>query len=82
MDRMMIAFDYGIQKEHGSWEHLESTDTFVALCGSLAGLHGGSPWGDVGWEEGSLEEGLHVSEGALVNQISNSLPASAVTQAS
>lgn len=26
----------------------------------------GSPWGGVGWEEGSLEEGLRVSEGALV----------------
>lgn len=58
MDRMMV----GIQKEHGGWEHLES----IALSGSLAGLHGGSPWGAVGWEEGSLEEGLHVSEGALV----------------
>lgn len=61
-DRMMI----GIQKDHGGWEHLESIVTFVALSSSLAGLHGGSPWGGVGWEEGSLEEGLHVSEGALV----------------
>jgi hypothetical protein len=29
-----------------------------------------------------LEGGLHVSDGALVNQNRNSLPASAVTQAS